>query len=147
MPRTRVASELSVGSWLLRTSRILVTRPDTTGNYSTGLDRWVVVTILTCMESKDLRIIHNLGPVERPVQAGDTYRFTYGMQTRTGQFYPKGTWIQVLRPTNETPAGEIGESGVNWVCRTNLGDSVWATLEQCLSRRVIQLVSADEMLN
>ena len=99
------------------------------------------------MESRDLRVIHNLGPVERPVQVGDVYRCTYGLQTRTGHFYPKGSWIQVVGPTTDAPFGEIGESGVNWVCRTTKGESVWATLEQCLSRRVIQLVESHELLN
>jgi len=84
-----------------------------------------------------INTIHNLGPID-PVEPGHTYEFLFGMSTRAGHVHERGSLLHVEDRTTRTPHGEISESGSNWVCRTQHGTSVWATLEQCLSRGMLK---------
>lgn len=76
-----------------------------------------------------------------PVVAGDVYEFTHNILTRGGDILPKGSKLTVVEPTGQTPYGEIGPAGVNWKCDAANGFTVWATLEQCISRGVLVKVS------
>lgn len=75
-----------------------------------------------------------------PVQSGDTYRFKVSMSTRAGHVHPQGSLLHVHDPTTHTPYDEISQSGQNWICRTDLGISCWATLEQCIARGLLEKV-------
>lgn len=78
--------------------------------------------------------------IEKPVrkiEVGDTLEFLCDVSTRAGNVHQQGSLIEVLSFTQETPFGEIGHRGYNWVCRTQYGDSNWATLESCLSRGLL----------
>ena len=86
-----------------------------------------------------ITIIPNLNPIE-PVACGDTYEFLDNMITRAGHVHPKGSLLYVHDFTLKTPHDEISESGRNWICRTDFGISIWATLEQCISRRLLKKV-------
>lgn len=74
------------------------------------------------------------------VREGDVYEFDVNVSTRAGHTLQKGDRLTVLRRTTETPHNEIGPRGCNWVCRTFYGDTVWATLEQCLDRGLLHIV-------
>ena len=78
-------------------------------------------------------VINNLQDIA-PVAPGHTYEFKFDMSTRAGHTHKRGSLLHVEDRTTQTPHGEISESGSNWVCRTVYGTSVWASLEQCLSR-------------
>lgn len=95
-------------------------------------------------------VIPNLNGIKPLVQAGDCYQLVYDMSTRAGHFLLKGSCLYVIESTREVPFGEISESGLNWRCMTqnsapcsngsyftSIGISVWATLEQCLSRGLL----------
>jgi hypothetical protein len=79
-------------------------------------------------------------PRHRLVKAGQVYRWLFDVWTRAGHVMQKDSLIEVLDSTQKTPHGEIGESGTNWICRDMYQTSVWATLEQCLSRGLLELV-------
>lgn len=89
----------------------------------------------------NLQTIRNLRSVE--VAAGDVYVFIYDMETRAGHTYPRNSILRVLEATDKAPHGEIGEVGHNWVCRTDYGTSIWATLEQCVSRDLFHKLECD----
>jgi hypothetical protein len=79
--------------------------------------------------------------VIEPVREGDCYRFEYNMETRAGNVYPAGSLLHVVQATRDCPYGEISESGTNWLCSTEFGADVWATLEQCIARGLLVKVS------
>ena len=88
-------------------------------------------------------VISNLG---RPivVAPGEVYEFLYNVSTRAGDRHLKGSQLTVVEKTTEFPHGEIGEAGHNWVCETQFGTSVWATLEQCIARDLFKRVVVEE---
>lgn len=87
-----------------------------------------------------VHIIPNIGPLPWEVQPGDIYEFRSNMYCRDGNVYHIGDRLFVRYRTLETPHGEIGEANRNWVCDTQYGSSVWATLEQCVSRGLFKKV-------
>ena len=87
-----------------------------------------------------IRVIYNVGPLPWGINDGDVYEFVSDMSTRAGHVHRKGSFLYVLRPTFETPHQEVGESGFNWVCLTDHGISIWATLAQCISRGLFKKV-------
>lgn len=80
-----------------------------------------------------MKTIYNLTPIS-PVNSGDVYRATCNISTRGGYNLYTGELLQVHDKTEEAPHDEMSESGVNWICRTKHGISIWATLEHCISR-------------
>ena len=78
-------------------------------------------------------------PVEVTVKPGQVYEFLCDVSTRAGHTHEKGSLLIVQDSTTKTPHGEISQSGVNWVCETRYGTSVWATLEQCIARGLFRL--------
>jgi hypothetical protein len=80
------------------------------------------------------KVIPNLNGIKPFIQAGDCYQFVYDMSTRAGHNHLRGSYLYVIESTTEAPFGEISESGLNWRCKTKHSISVWASLEQCLSR-------------
>lgn len=86
-----------------------------------------------------LYTVPNMGEVA-PVQAGQSYEFLFDMSTRAGHVHPKGSILHVEDSTTSTPHHELSASGKNWICRTDFGTSVWATLEQCISRGAFKLM-------
>ena len=91
------------------------------------------------MSPKVIPTINDAGRpvVIEPVREGDVYRFECDMSTRAGHVHPAGTLLHVVQATRDCPHDEISESGSNWLCRTDHGASLWATLEQCIARGVI----------
>ena len=87
--------------------------------------------------------ISNLGVKGVVVKSGDVYEFLCNMSTRAGHTHPKGSLLHVHDRTTDTPHGEISESGYNWYCRTEIGISIWATLEQCIARGLLKRVGGD----
>ena len=79
--------------------------------------------------------------VKVDVQSGDVYEFLCNMSTRAGHTHPRGSRLYVHDRTTDPSFGEISESGYNWYCRTDFGISVWATLESCISRRLLKKVA------
>lgn len=98
------------------------------------------------MPFRILSVRDTLGAIA-PVRAGQTYIFTVPVSTRAGHTYWPGAELFVVEETQECPYDEIGASGHNWICRTQNGDSVWATLEQCISRGVLRLVPPSKELS
>lgn len=77
-------------------------------------------------------------PVEiAPVREGDVYQFLCDMSTRAGHIHPAGSLLHVVQQTRDAPHGEVSQSGSNWLCRTERGASIWATLEQCIGRGLL----------
>jgi hypothetical protein len=74
------------------------------------------------------------------VAPGDVYEWIVPCSTRAGHVIPVGERLYVLARTSDTPYNEIGPRGHNWLCRTSYGDTVWATLEQCLDRGLLYRV-------
>jgi hypothetical protein len=72
------------------------------------------------------------------VSEGDTYEFLDNVSTRAGHVHPKGSMLFVHDRTRSTPHDEIGPRGYNWICRTQFGISVWATLEHCIERGLLK---------
>lgn len=91
---------------------------------------------LKMLSGKEPKVILNLKPV-RPIENGDVFEFLYDMETRSNLVHWRGSTIEVVGLTSETPFGEISARGFNWICKTEHDVSVWATLEQCLSRGVL----------
>ena len=93
------------------------------------------------MERKTIVVIDNSShhPVP-PVAPGDIYTFRYEMSTRAGHIHEKGSVITVLNGTKKAPHGEISASGTNWICQTKFGEGCWATLEQCISRGLLEKI-------
>ena len=90
------------------------------------------------------RVIGWLDPAsERRVRVseGDVYEFVGGCSTRSGLIHPRGALLFVHDRTGSAPHGEVGPRGHNWICRTQLDVSVWATLEHCIERGVLRRVS------
>jgi hypothetical protein len=75
--------------------------------------------------------------VVEPVREGDCYRFEYNMETRAGHVHPDGSLLHVVQATQDCPHGEISQSGTNWLCKTEFGVGIWATLEQCIARGLL----------
>ena len=87
----------------------------------------------------DVVTIQPLGPYEK-VQAGDVYEFTNDVWLRSGHIAEEGDRLHVIEPTGQVPFGEIGPDGVNWKVDAGNGFTVWATLEQCISRGLLRKV-------
>lgn len=87
-------------------------------------------------EKEDVRVNHPLGPYEK-VKAGDVYEFTRDVYARSGHIFEEGDTLHVIEATGQTPYGEIGPDGVNWKVDAGNGYTVWATLEQCISRGLL----------
>jgi len=85
-------------------------------------------------------VVYNFRVLPSKVHSGDEYEFLYDMTTRAGHIHSKGSRIRVLDATTQAPYNEIGESGHNWICRTKYSVSVWATLEQCISRGLLRKI-------
>lgn len=84
-----------------------------------------------------ITIIDNCNGINPQVNAGDCYKFLYDISTRSGDIHRAGSTLKVIDFTTKTPYLEISASGRNWVCETIYGTSIWATLEQCISRGII----------
>lgn len=84
-------------------------------------------------------VIENVGSVPVDVQEGDTYQFACDVDTRSGKRHLRGSTLRVLSRTTNSSFGEISASGYNWECVTCHGTSMWATLEQCISRGIVIL--------
>ena len=69
----------------------------------------------------------------------DMYVFQCDVYCRDGSILSKGSRLTVILPTHEVPYGEIGPRGVNWICDAENGRTIWATLEQCISRGLLKL--------
>lgn len=82
-----------------------------------------------------------------PVAPGQTYVFTVPVSTRAGHVHWAGTQLLVIAQTPACPYDEISATGYNWICSTQHGASVWATLEQCISRGLLRLVPPPKDLN
>ncbi len=87
-----------------------------------------------------MKVIYNVYNNMPAVQEGDTYKFMYDVDTRAGHTHKEGSLLHVLESTTSAPYGEVGESGSNWVCKTEFGTSIWSTLEQCISRDMLKKV-------
>ena len=94
------------------------------------------------MKRETIKVIenHNLLPAP-PVAPGDIYTFVCNMGTRSGYIHTAGSVITVQNGTKEAPYGEISVSGTNWICQTKFGTSCWSTLEQCISRGLLNKIS------
>lgn len=68
------------------------------------------------------------------VRTGDVYICLTNLKTRAGHTHPEGALVRVIDQTGMTPHREITDRGYNWVCKTDFGISVWATLEACIGR-------------
>ncbi len=73
-------------------------------------------------------------------QAGEVYQFEMPVSTRAGHYFMPGDLLYIHEATEETPYGEIGPRGMNWICRTRFGVSVWSTLESCIERGLLSRV-------
>jgi hypothetical protein len=76
----------------------------------------------------------------RPVQIGDRYQWLRDVGTRSGYVMPKGTVIEVVARTNNTPYGEVGPAGHNWWCASANGYTIWATLEMVIGSGLVALI-------
>jgi hypothetical protein len=72
------------------------------------------------------------------IQEGDVYEFLCPVSTRAGHVHMTGELLHVHDRTGQTPFGEIGPQGHNWICRTRHGLSVWTTLEHCIERGLLR---------
>jgi hypothetical protein len=91
-------------------------------------------------DPEELRIIQPLAAYEK-VKAGDVYEFTRDVWARSGHIFEEGDQLKVIESTGQTPWGEIGPDGCNWKVDAGNGYTVWATLEQCISRGLLVKVS------
>lgn len=93
------------------------------------------------MKRETIMVIENhfTHPVP-PVAPGDIYTFVCDMGTRSGYTHVAGSVVTVQNGTKETPYGEISASGTNWICQTKFGTSCWSTLEQCISRGLLNKI-------
>lgn len=82
-------------------------------------------------------IVQNLRPVE--ILPGQIYVWKCNVSCRDGSLLPAGSEVQVISITQDAPYGEIMERGYNLICKAANGTTVWATLEQCLSRDMLEL--------
>lgn len=78
---------------------------------------------------------------DRIPQPGDEYEFTCPVSTRAGVTYQKGDLLKVLDRTSKAPNFELSSLG-NLVVEGKFGTSVWATLESCIARHLLKLVSS-----
>jgi hypothetical protein len=88
----------------------------------------------------DVKVIPNVRNDPVTVQPNYVYEFACDMSSRSGVMYKAGDEIRVVEATQSTPHNEIGVSGCNWICETKHGRSVWATLEQCVSRGMLRQI-------
>ena len=78
------------------------------------------------------------------VMSGDVYEVLIPKLTcRSGLVHLKGDRLIVMRHTKEAPHNEVGPLGYNWIVKTKHDVSVWATLESCITRGLIQKVNAE----
>jgi len=85
------------------------------------------------------RVMTNVGRTV-DVCEGDIYEFVHDLSTRAGHTHKQGSRLELIEKTKEMPHGEIGEAGYNWRCRTDHGESIWATFEQCVVRGLFRRV-------
>lgn len=84
------------------------------------------------------------GPERVKVREGDVWRWLFDVQCRSGRTERRGSLLFVHDRTGHAPHGEIGPNGHNWICRSEDGFiSVWATLEQCVERGLLQKEGAN----
>lgn len=86
--------------------------------------------------TRPIRVVEPLFPVK--VVARELYRFTIEIYCRDGTVFDVGEPLRVISATDAIPYGEVGPNGHNWLCDAKNGLTVWATLEQCISRGVLQ---------
>lgn len=94
---------------------------------------------MSTQSEASFHVIRTLKPIA-PVQPGQVYMFLHDVSTRAGHVHPRDSFLHVEDVTTQCPHGEIGEGDRNWVCRTDHGTSIWATLEQCISRDLLMRV-------
>lgn len=77
---------------------------------------------------------------EVPVAEGDTYAWTANVLCRDKSTMLKGSLLIVHRRTSYNPHNEIGPKGFNWICFASNGPTVWAMLESCIYRGLLQKI-------
>lgn len=92
--------------------------------------------------TQQVQFLNTLSASKIQVRAGDVYVFMTNCSTRAGHIHPKDSLLYVHDNTGATPHDEIGPHGTNWLCRTQFGVSVWATLEQCIERGILKRLSS-----
>lgn len=102
--------------------------------------------IIVIMSTKET--IPWIYPLESPgkimVHTGDVYQFQMPVSTRAGVTYNHGDLLLVQKQTKDTPHGEIGPYGYNWLCVTHANTTVWATLESCIERGYLRRIYPTE---
>lgn len=86
---------------------------------------------------KSYNIINNKKKEKIYINVGSVYKFCFPTSTRSHELYNIGDTITVIGYTNLPAWGEISQSGFNWYCETKYGKSLWTTLENCISRRIL----------
>lgn len=82
------------------------------------------------------------GVKEIAVKAGDVFRVCVsGIRCRNGLVHMRDETLTVVSPTIDTPFDEVGPHRINWIVRTKHDRSVWATLESCIARGLLEPVS------
>lgn len=90
----------------------------------------------------------NPGSAQRiKIHSGQVYEFVQEIRCRNGDIHPAGSRLHVHDSTIEAPFDEIGPNGVNWICRTKFGITIWSTLEHCIERKVIKRLCSVEQIN
>lgn len=92
---------------------------------------------------ESVNVIFNVGGKDVTVNEGDVYVFDVPMKTRAGHVHEVGSTLTVLAKTNIPAWGEVSQSKSNWYCETQYGKTIWTTLEQCISRRVMHKMELD----
>jgi hypothetical protein len=96
------------------------------------------------MDPKEVKTIPWIDAKNSPqkiiVNDGDVYQFVVPVSIRAGVNYLTGDLLLVQKFTKETPYGELGPNGINWVCTTRFNTSVWSTLESCIERGMLKKI-------